>query len=108
VHESAALEGAGGLKRIFKIDLPLLMGQIRLVSVLSLINSIREFQTILVLTNGGPGWETTVPGLVMYQNAFLYGRMGYGSAIGTVLFVLLLGLTYLSMRYARSEVEYQA
>lgn len=108
VHESAALEGAVGLKRIFKIDLPLLMGQIRLVSVLSLINSIREFQTILVLTNGGPGWETTVPGLVMYQNAFLYGRMGYGSAIGTVLFVLLLGLTYLSMRYARSEVEYQA
>ena len=91
VFESARLEGAVGLKRIFTIDIPLLMGQIKLVVVLSLINAIREYQMVLVMTNGGPGWETMVPGLAMYQNAFLYGRMGYGSAIGTTLFVLLLG-----------------
>ena len=49
-----------------------------------------------------------VPGLALYQNAFLYGRMGYGSAIVTTLFVLLLGLTYLNMKYMKSDIEYEA
>jgi ABC-type sugar transport system permease subunit len=44
----------------------------------------------------------------MYQNAFLYGRMGYGSAIGTTLFVILLGLTYLNLKYVQSEIELKA
>ena len=90
------------------VDIPLILGQIKLVVVLTLINSIREYQMILVMTNGGPGWATMVPGLAMYQNAFLYGRMGYGSAIGTVLFVILLGLTYLNMKYVQSEIELKA
>ncbi|HHV93571.1 MAG TPA: sugar ABC transporter permease [Firmicutes bacterium] len=108
VLETALLEGAVGLKRIIKVDIPLILGQIKLVVVLTLINSIREYQMILVMTNGGPGWATMVPGLAMYQNAFLYGRMGYGSAIGTVLFVILLGLTYLNMKYVQSEIELKA
>ncbi len=108
ILESARLEGAVGLKRILRIDIPLIMGQIKLVVVLSLINTIREYQMVLVMTNGGPGWATMVPGLAMYQNAFHYGRMGYGSAIGTTLFVILLGLTYLNMKYVRSEIELDA
>ncbi|MGI6567304.1 MAG: sugar ABC transporter permease [Firmicutes bacterium] len=108
VLETALLEGAVGLRRIVMVDIPLILGQIKLVVVLTLINSIREYQMILVMTNGGPGWATMVPGLAMYQNAFLYGRMGYGSAIGTTLFVILLGLTYLNMRYVQSEIELKA
>lgn len=108
IFESALLEGAVGLRRIWYIDLPLIMGQIKLIVVLSLINTIREYQMVLVMTNGGPGWSTMVPGLAMYHNAFQYGRMGYGSAIGTTLFVILLGLTYLNMKYVRTEIEFDA
>jgi raffinose/stachyose/melibiose transport system permease protein len=60
-----------------------------------------------VLTQGGPGFETMVPGLWMYYNAFSFQRMGYACAIGVLLFVAILGLTLLNLRYFRSAEEVQ-
>ena len=79
--------------------------QIKLLVVLAFIGGIQGFQTQLILTNGGPGYSTSVPAMYMYQNAISYGRMGYACAIGVVLFVVILGATYLNMKFIRSSSE---
>ena len=108
VLDSARIDGSVGLARFRFIDLPLLLGQIKLLVVLGFIGGIQGFQTQLLLTNGGPAYSTTVPGLHLYQNAIAFDRMGYACAIGVVLFVVILGITYLNLKYLRSATEYQA
>lgn len=105
IIDAATLDGAVGLKRVRFIDLPMIMGQIRLLAVLSIIGGIQGYGSQLVLTNGGPGYSTMVPGMWMYQTAFMYSRMGYASAIGTTMFILILGLTLITMRSTRTQVD---
>jgi len=83
-------------------------GQIKLIVILTMITQIQNFQEIIVLTQGGPGFSTMVPSMVMYQNAFQFSKMGYGSAIGVILFLVILVLTAINMRFLRSAVEYEA
>jgi len=64
-----------GLARFRHVDLPLLMGQIKLLVVLGFIGGLQGFQTQLLLTNGGPGYATMVPGMHLYQNAMTFDRM---------------------------------
>lgn len=108
VIDAAKLDGATGLRRIISIDLPLIMGQVRLLGILSLIGGIQGFGAQLVLTRGGPGYATMVPGMWMYETAFSYSRMGYASAIGTSMFVVILGLTLVIMRSVESSTDYTA
>ncbi len=108
VRDSAELDGATALRRVIYIDLPLLKGQIRLLGILALIGGIQGFQAQYVLTDGGPGYATMVPGLWMYRQGYNYSEMGYASAIGTTMFVLILILTIFSMHRFRSQTEYVA
>jgi raffinose/stachyose/melibiose transport system permease protein len=101
--DAARLDGAGVLRRVFSIDIPLLMPQFRIVVILSGINAVQNFVPILLLTNGGPGTATLVPGLDMYQSAFQNSLYGYGMAIGTVLFVAMLIFTLAVMRALRTR-----
>jgi raffinose/stachyose/melibiose transport system permease protein len=104
--DSAAIDGASTMQRFLFIEIPLVMSQIKLVLILTIIASIQSFTTILVMTNGGPGTNTMVPGLFLYRNAMQYNKMGYACAIGTVLFLITLVLTYLNTRYLKSSVEF--
>ena len=106
VMDAAAVDGATGLRRFWLIDLRLIMGQIKLLVILSVIFSLQSFVLILIMTNGGPGYASMVPGLLMYKAAFQDGRFGYACAIGTALFVVVFALTYINMRYIRSETDY--
>lgn len=108
VFDAALIDGVIGLKRFFSIDLPLITGQIKLNLILALIGSIQGYGTMLVLTGGGPGISTLVPGLYMYQFAFNYGRMGFASAVGVILFVVILFLTIINLKYISSPAEYEA
>ena len=101
--DAARLDGAGVLRRVFAIDIPLLMPQFRIVVILSGINAVQNFVPILLLTNGGPGTATLVPGLDMYQSAFQNSQYGYGMAIGTLLFVAMLIFTLAVMRALRTR-----
>jgi len=104
--DAAAIDGASTRKRLWYVELPLVMSQIKLIVILTVIGSFQNFTTIMVMTNGGPGTTTMVPGLYLYRNAMYYNKMGYACAIGTTLFILTLVLTYLNTRYLRSSVEY--
>ena len=107
VTEAAQLEGCSGLSKFFRIDLPLILSQVKLILILTVIAGVQGFQNVFILTRGGPGFETNVPGLWMYFNAFSFQRMGYACAIGVVLFVLILGLTILNLKYFRSAEALQ-
>lgn len=108
ILDSAELDGARGLKRFFTIDFPLIMGQVKLLVILTIIGSLQQFAFVLILTNGGPGTSTMVPGLVLYQSAFQYARFGYATAIGTVIFVVIMILTWINLKYIKSDTEYEA
>ncbi len=103
IYDAAKLDGASGFRQFLTIDLPLIKGQIRLNIVLSIIAGLQALTGPLVLTNGGPVDSTMVPGLYMYQQAFTYGRLGYASAIGVVVFVAVFVLTVLNMTLFRDK-----
>lgn len=105
IHEAAELDGARGLGKFLRIDVPLISSQIKLLTILTVIGTVQGFEGMFILTKGGPGFRTMVPGLWMYMNAFSFQRMGYACAIGAILFLLILGLTILNMRYFRSSEE---
>jgi len=103
VLDASQLDGVGPIRRVFSIDMPLLLPQFRTVVILSGIYAVQNFVPILLLTNGGPGTATLVPGLDMYQSAFQNDQYGYGMAIGTLLFVVMLAFTITAMRTLRSR-----
>ena len=107
VVDASLIDGASTLRRIFSIDIPLLMGQVKLQVVMTTIFTLQGFGAMLVLTGGGPGYATMVPGLWMFQRAFQGDRFGYASAIGCAMLVVMLTLTYLSNKYIRSGVQYE-
>jgi raffinose/stachyose/melibiose transport system permease protein len=100
--DAAQIDGTGVVRRFFRVELPLVMGQVKLIAVLNLIWSIQDFTTVLVLTKGGPGTSTMVPGMALYQDAFQNQEMGYACAIGTVLFLVMLIITYAVLRFVPS------
>ena len=106
LFDAALIDGASSLRRIINVDIPCILGQIKLVLILSMINALQGYVGIMILTNGGPGNSTMVPGLYLYQNAFYYNRMGYGCAVGVILFVILFSLTYVNMKYIRTSSVY--
>lgn len=105
VNEAARLEGCTGIQKFFRIDIPMVLSQIKLILILTLIAGVQSYEGVLIMTRGGPGFETTVPGLWMYLNAFSFQRMGYACAIGVCLFVLIFGLTFLAFRYFKSTEQ---
>jgi ABC-type sugar transport system permease subunit len=105
VLDAGRLDGLGAVRRVFAIDIPLLMPQFRIVVILSGIFAVQNFVPILLLTNGGPGTATMVPGLDMYQSAFQNDQYGYGMAIGTLLFAAMLIFTLAVMRALRPRTN---
>jgi raffinose/stachyose/melibiose transport system permease protein len=104
VIDSAQVDGCTGLRRIFAIDIPLIMGQFKLITVLSIIGGLQGWVSVFVMTAGGPGAASMVPGLWMYNNAFLWNKMGYASAIGMFLFLLIFALTLFNMKFVKTEL----
>jgi ABC-type sugar transport system permease subunit len=101
VLDASTVDGVSRIRRVFAIDIPLLLPQFRVVVILSGIFAVQNFVPILLLTNGGPGTATLVPGLDMYQSAFQNDQYGYGMAIGTLLFAVMLVFTLIAMRALR-------
>jgi len=108
IIEAAKMDGASSLRRFFRIELPLIIPQVRLIVILGVIGALQNFGWQLLVTNGGPNNSTTVPAWEMYQAAMGEGRFGIASAVGVVLFLIILVLTLINQSYIRSNVEYQA
>ncbi len=99
VIEASRLDGASTMRRIMFIDLPLLKGQLKYFIIFGIIGGFQDYGTQYVLTDGGPGYSTYVPGFYMYKLAFAYDNMGYGASIGALLFVVIFAVSGFMFRY---------
>ena len=107
LFDAAKVDGANGVRRFFSLDLPLLMGQIKLLLILGFIGGMQEFGLVFLTTEGGPYNATYTPALELYYQAMRFSNFGVASAIGTVLFLVVLIGTIFNLR-VRSSTEYQA
>lgn len=89
IYESASLDGAGGLRKFFKITLPMISPTIFFNLILQIINGFRAFTEGYVVTNGGPMDSTLFYVLNLYRRAFTYFDMGYSSAMAWVLVIII-------------------
>ncbi|RAV21245.1 sugar ABC transporter permease [Paenibacillus contaminans] len=106
LREAAIVDGANGTTLFFRIELPLIMSQIKLIMILTIISVLQTFSLQLVLTNGGPANTTTVPGYIMYREAVTNSQMGFACAIGVVLFIMIFILTVINNTFLKSSTEF--
>jgi ABC-type sugar transport system permease subunit len=106
VYDAAAVDGATGLRAFWSITLPLLRRTITFVVVLTTVVSLRLFDIVYVMTQGGPRNSTMVLAYYSYQRTFLHQRLGIGSAAGIMLLLLIALITWGQLRIARGGVEY--
>ena len=105
VYEAAELDGIGFWGKIFRIEIPLILSQVRINLIFLTISTLSEYGFFLILLgpDGGPDNAGLTPGLYMYQKAFIDNEMGYACALGMVMFVLLLFLTLIYQRHLKVE-----
>lgn len=108
LFDAAKVDGATWWHRFTQIDIPMIMSQIKLLVILAFIGSLQEFQLIFLTTGGGPGNVTYTPALELYYNATRFNNYGLASAMGTFLFLMIMGGTIINLRYVRSQTEYEA
>jgi ABC-type sugar transport system permease subunit len=106
LHEAAQIDGAGPVRRFTGITWPLLSPTTLFVLIIMMVRALGSFDTIKVLTNGGPVGGTRVLSLLLYQEAFQFFDTGYASGVAVVLFAIVLALALLQMRVER-WVHYQ-
>lgn len=102
--ESARLDGASGWKLIRTIVLPLSLPVLLSSLIFSINGTLKVFDTVVALTNGGPGNATTPLTLYMFQTSFSYGQYGYGSTIALMLTILCLLFTVFIFRSTRRDL----
>ena len=104
-YEAAEVDGATGLQKLFKITLPLSLSSLNTVIILSLIIGLRVFDTIWVMTAGGPGNATEVFGTMVYRQ-YGAGYYGLSTAGNVILFLIVAIIIYPLQRYLTGkEVE---
>jgi multiple sugar transport system permease protein len=90
LHEAAAVDGAGALRRFWHVTLPALRPVIIAITTLDFIWQFNSFGLVYVLTEGGPGGRTMIPPLFTYLEAFRNREIGYASAMGDVLVIAIM------------------
>lgn len=92
VLEAARLDGASGWQMFRRITVPMISSAFTINLTLSLINGLKVFDQISVMTDGGPGFHTETMVYLLYRVGFGEGRQGYGTAVGVILFIIILAM----------------
>ena len=99
IYEAASIDGANERQMFFGITIPLLRPVLVFVLVTTIIGSFQIFDTIAITTKGGPVDATRVVYWYIYEYAFVRFKMGYATTISVALFVILITITFIQMRY---------
>ncbi len=89
IFEAATIDGATRNQYFWRIALPIMKGTVKSAAILSLVGSLKYFDLIYVMTQGGPSNATELMATYMYKNAFQMMRMGYGSTIASGMFLIV-------------------
>ncbi|MBN1942832.1 MAG: sugar ABC transporter permease, partial [Phycisphaerae bacterium] len=105
VYEAAELDGVGPFGKLFKIELPLILSQVRINLIFMTIGTLTGYGMFLLMLGpeGGPGNKGMVPGLYMFREAFFNQKYGYACALGMVMFVIVLSITIFYQKYVKVE-----
>lgn len=108
LYEAARIDGASSWQKLIYITIPLVSPTTFFVIVTCFIGSFQVFDPVFLLTNGGPGYSTYTVTFYIYQNGFVWFKMGYGMAISWVVLGLLLIITAIQFLIQRKWVHYYA
>jgi len=103
LHEAAIVDGANSWQRFWSVTLPSIKRQLMFVVVWATMGAFQVFIPVYSLTQGGPSRSTNVVVYYIYKEAFIFGEMGYASALSIILLFILLGVSIFQMRILRSD-----
>ncbi len=106
IYDAARVDGAGPVRTLFGITIPLLAPATFFLMITSIIGAFQQFGLPYLLTSGGPVGRTTTIAYYLYTSAFKNFEMGYAAAMSYVLFAMIFVFTLLHMRFAYRDVNY--
>lgn len=103
LSEAASIDGANRWQQFRHITFPLLAGAFTVCMMLSMIASLKIFDQIAVMTDGGPGFATETLTYIIYKVGFGELRQGFGTALSLILFILILIVSLIQIKLLRSR-----
>ncbi|MCL8024473.1 carbohydrate ABC transporter permease [Nocardioides bruguierae] len=103
LYDAARVDGAGPVREFFNVTVPALRPQIAIALTVTAIGGLRSFDVVYVTTGGGPGRATQVPALLIYQLAFVEGRVGLAAAVAVVLTAVIVAVAVAARRLVSTE-----
>jgi ABC-type sugar transport system permease subunit len=89
IYEASTIDGANGIQKFFYVTLPNIVPGITISVLMSIINELRQYDIVKVITDGGPGYSTETITYNILTQAFGNNKTGYSSAIAVFLFVMI-------------------
>ncbi|MNJ46863.1 L-arabinose transport system permease protein AraP [compost metagenome] len=105
VYESSSIDGAGPKEQLWYITVPMMNETNRIVVVLVITNVFKIFETVFMLTGGGPNHQSEVLVTYMYNTTFTSAEYGYGMAISTIAFLLTMLFSIAYLKLSKSNFE---
>lgn len=105
IYEAAVIDGATRVQYIFRVAIPMMSDTIKSAVIMCMVGSLKYFDLIYVMTEGGPSGKTELMATYMYKNAFTSMKMGYGSTIASAMFLIITIISLLSFKamYLKGE-----
>ena len=103
IYEAAAIDGSEGVRQHIDITIPLMRPYLALVAVISAISATKVFEEVYIMTGGGPLNSSKTIVYYLYEQAFSNLQLTYACTIGLVLFLIILGLSYLQIGITRER-----
>lgn len=104
-YRAAAIDGANSVQVFFLITLPLLAPLLVVIAILRLIDAFKIFDSIFILTGGGPGDSTEAPSILAYKMVFEYWEIGEASALAVLVWLLFFGFCNLFYQVAKKRLK---
>ena len=103
IFEAAIIDGATRGQYFWRVALPIMKGAVKSAAILSLVGSLKYFDLIYVMTQGGPNSATELMATYMYKNAFQMMKMGYGSTVASGMFVIITVISLFTLNAMNKE-----
>lgn len=107
LYEAASLDNANRVSVFFKITLPMLSPTLFFLTLVNVISSLKVFETVSIMTKGGPSNATNTLVYYIYEYGFNYYKIGYSSAVGVVLMLIIGVMTIFYFKALGAKVHYR-
>lgn len=105
LYDAASVDGVTGWKRFWYVTFPLLAPSFTINMVLAVERSFKQYDLLYALTGGGPGRASELISMTIYNESFTNKRAGYGTALGVILFLIIVAITLFQMKVLRKREE---